>query len=248
METIKLVCNNKDGAMEEGNEEEDIKQIIRFFQEISKKQERFKEVYFLHTHCQTRPSPLILSPPLPLLPPFLSPSPFLSLLLSLPLSLPPSSPSPQKYLPYCLQYCEALVKKEESNNTSPFSLVLKFLTELCLRLDPRKIDDFCIQVLPSDECVLDLHPLEDRVPTKKTLRDSSHQNRCRGGDGDGGDAVALVSLLAKCLEGNVVLLKRIVEGGHSKGASNSEGREEEEEEETVLSNVWCVLVCFQYVR
>ena len=137
----------------------------------------------------------------------------------------------QDILPHCLQYCETVSTKQDSH------LILLFLTELCLRCDPKTLDNSTISITPSSSFVLDLSSpvVHDELPMRRILRRSSRR-------GPQEETLSLVSLLIQLVESGLQTLR----------AHQPFGRHLEEEEKTweedVIKRLWCVLVCLQYTR
>lgn len=117
------------------------------------------------------------------------------------------------------------------------SLVLKFLTELCLLCDPKTISDSVTSAMPSTGFTLNLEPLMvDRVatllPRKRTLRKST----CRPHPLED---VGIALLLVKSVESGVDVLREYSLGALARG-DLVKGQ--------ALQKLWCSLVCLQYVR
>ena len=117
------------------------------------------------------------------------------------------------------------------------SLVLKFLTELCLLCDPKTISDFSLpSAMLSTGFTLNLEPLMVErtavLPRKRTLRKST----CRPHPLED---VGVAMVLVKSVELGVDVLQE-----YSLGALTREDLVKGQ----ALQKLWCALVCLQYVR
>ncbi len=139
-------------------------------------------------------------------------------------------------LRHCLQYCEAMASEESIQ-----PVVLKFLTELCLKEEPVSITDSstAVPLPPARTFTLDFSGLikeeTARSARRKTLRRSCRLKREEEISGN------VCQVLRKCLGKGLALLQGWKHSG--------EGAEESEDDrEAVLELLWCALVCATHVR
>lgn len=122
-----------------------------------------------------------------------------------------------------MRYCEEAVKEEEN-----CSLILKFLTELCLAHDPLAISDASVSVAPSKAFTLNFDLLMDRAELpRRMLRSSVRPHPL--------EDLGLVSLLRKRVESGLCVLEVSMAGGVALHVD-------------ILEELWCALVCLQHAR
>ncbi len=162
----------------------------------------------------------------------------------------------QDFLEQSVSYCEAVLVKKEATSSS---LVLKFLTELCLLCDPRALDNATISLTPASGFTFDLCPLQP-PPTEQFLRRRTLRSSKRvTPPSEGGSAIGL--MLVETLElglralrgGGVAVVGREPAGSSSSSSSGGGGGVDgagqgEEFGGGVLERLWCASVCLQYAR